>query len=62
MSYWITGSIIVFDDNGEAEMTVLHQGTQEECEKVAAMVPAVTYSGPRPIRRVFIGAYEMEDR
>ncbi len=36
-------SVLVFDD-GNCSVMPLHRGTREECEKVAAMIPAVCNS------------------
>lgn len=48
MSTWVCGYVLTFSDGGEPEEQVLHVGTREECERVADLVPAVSYSGSRP--------------
>ena len=48
---WICGTLIAFKDGGESEITVLHQGTKEDCEFVCANTHAVSYSGKRPFDR-----------
>lgn len=45
---WVCGYVLEFTDGGEPEVQVLHVGTQEECERVADLVPAIAYSGDRP--------------
>lgn len=47
----VAGYIIHFKDGGEPEEAVLGQGTKEEMERLYRMMPAVSYSGERPIDR-----------
>ena len=41
------GYILHFSDGGDVEATMLHRGTQEECEEVGRGFPGVAYKGPR---------------
>jgi hypothetical protein len=45
---WILGYVIEFSDGGEPEIQILHKGSEESCEKMANLLPAVSYSGDRP--------------
>jgi 1-acyl-sn-glycerol-3-phosphate acyltransferase len=45
---WVLGYVIEFSDGGEPEVQILHKGTKESCEKLAAALPAVYYNGDRP--------------
>lgn len=51
---WLLVSVIEFDDGGEPEYTVLHRGSEEECERSADLIPAVTYKGSRQVARAFL--------
>lgn len=44
------GFVITFDDDGPTEETVLHKGSLEECKDMGRRLPAVSYSGDRPVR------------
>lgn len=48
---WFIGYLIRFRDGGAPEMQVLQRGlgSEQECEKLADMLPAIAYSGNRPI-------------
>ena len=46
MTEFICASVIRFAD-GTAEAMLLHRGDQESCQKVAQMLPAVAYGGPK---------------
>jgi hypothetical protein len=39
-----------FADDGEPEFMVFHRGTLADCEKMYGLVPAVSYSGARPVK------------
>jgi len=43
------GYVLEFSDGGEPEEQVLHVGTKDECARLMDLVPAVAYSGDRPI-------------
>jgi len=51
---WVCGYVIEFDDGGEPESQVLHVGSKESCEAVSDMLPAVLYSGDRPIKDAYM--------
>lgn len=44
-------SILYFSDGGECEYMMLHKGTEQECERLASLLPAVSYDGTRPVAR-----------
>ena len=46
---WVCGYVLTFTDGGEPEEQILHVGSREDCEQVAGLIPAVAYSGPRPL-------------
>ncbi len=46
---WIAATIVHFKDGGESEITVLHTGTERDCQFVSDNIHAVAYSGPRPV-------------
>jgi hypothetical protein len=48
------GYAIKFSDGGDPELGILHKGTKKDCLRVCDMVPAVTYSGPRPGAEAFL--------
>lgn len=48
---WLLAYVLEFDDDGEPEGAILHRGTEEECERLASMLPAVAYNGPRNVLR-----------
>jgi len=48
---WKLFYLIHFSDGGDPEGNLLHEGTEEECERLATMLPAVSYSGPRPVAK-----------
>ena len=54
MKTYAGGYVIEFDDGGEPDEQVLVTGTEEECERVLAFLPAVAYSGTRPVRRAYL--------
>jgi hypothetical protein len=47
---FVCGCVIHFMDGGEPEEQVLHQGTLEECKHLMDIIPAVSYSGIRPVK------------
>lgn len=42
-----------FSDNGEPEGGELHRGTREDCERVRGLLPAIAYSGSRPLLHAY---------
>jgi len=48
---WALLYVIEFSDGGEPEMRLMHRGTEEECEKLSRLLPAVSYSGSRPVTK-----------
>ncbi len=46
---WVAGYVIDFTD-GESQGRVLHEGTLEDCENMRRLLPAVSYSGARPVK------------
>jgi hypothetical protein len=48
---WMLASVIEFSDGGEPEMQIIHCGTKKSCEQLADSMPAIAYSGSRPITR-----------
>ena len=42
--------VIEFSDGGPPECGELQRGTREECEKVRDLIPAISYSGSRPVK------------
>lgn len=42
--------VIEFTDGGEPETGELNRGSRQECEKVRDLIPAISYSGSRPVR------------
>ena len=49
-----------FADNDAPEFGLLHRGTKDECERVADLIPAVSYSGGRHVQSCRIGVFEDE--
>lgn len=50
-------SVIVFSDDGDCECTPLGHGmSREQCDQLAAMIPAVSYSGSRPVKEAYLTA------
>lgn len=47
----VAGYVIVFKDGGPNEEQVLGQGSHEEMEALYRLMPAVSYSGDRPVER-----------
>ncbi len=47
---WALLSVLTFADGGEQSFMVLCRGTVAECDAAAERIPAVTYSGNRPVR------------
>ena len=45
---YVCGYLIHFSDGGEPEERVLHRGTLEECQRIAKVMLAISYSGGRP--------------
>ena len=49
--------VIEFNDGGDAEATAMgHNMTREECDQLAALVPAVIYNGSRPVKEAYLSA------
>lgn len=42
-------SVVSFNDGGPDEAQVLARGTEDECQHVRHLVPAVAYRGDRPV-------------
>lgn len=59
---FICGYVIEFSDGGDPEGGILHQGTLEDCERVANMIPGVAYSGSRPVAQARIVIHERENQ
>lgn len=57
----VCGYVIKFTDGGENEAEVLHVGTKEECERVADLIPAVAYSGNRPVKDCWMRVAKLPD-
>jgi hypothetical protein len=47
-----------FSDGGEPEFIVLHEGTEAECIRMADGVPAVAYSGKRPVKDCRVAVFQ----
>ena len=48
-------SVIEFADDGDAEfMSLGHNMTREECDRLMQLIPAVSYSGPRPVKEAYL--------
>lgn len=45
----VVGYIIWFKDGGPPEGQLLGTGTLEECQHIQKFIPAVAYSGSRPL-------------
>jgi hypothetical protein len=60
---WVCGYVLEFSDGDEPEEQVLHIGTEEECKRVADLLPAVSYSGtrPDPEARMIVKPYPRDD-
>jgi hypothetical protein len=55
-------SVIEFGDGGEPSVMLLNRGTREECERVADLLSAVSYSGDRsPITASYLVVTEAEN-
>lgn len=48
---FIAATVVHFKDGGASEITVLQEGTKEQCDFVCANTHAVAYSGSRPFDR-----------
>jgi hypothetical protein len=48
---FVAGYVIHFSDGGESEEQVLHHGSLESCRALGLLIPAVAYSGKRPVAR-----------
>lgn len=48
---------IDFSDGGEAESWPVFFGSREQCDSVARMLPAVSYSGNRPVAGATVSVY-----
>jgi hypothetical protein len=51
---FLCGYILEFSDGGPREGGLLHAGTKEECENTARIIPAICYSGDRPLKACYI--------
>lgn len=47
--HWILISEIKFNDGGESEFFLIHKGTENECKVLMNTLPAISYSGARPV-------------
>lgn len=54
-------SCIEFDDGGSVSAQPLHVGDRESCERVADLIPAVSYSGDRPVKRAWMSIIKTQD-
>lgn len=54
MGEHLLGYVIEFSDGGDPEGGILARGTRAHCEEVARLVPAVAYSGRRPVARAYM--------
>jgi hypothetical protein len=59
MEHYLTTAILFKD--GHMEGQVLHVGTRAECERVANMVPAIAYNGPRAVEEARLSIMENTD-
>lgn len=50
---------IDFSDGGEPEESVLQFGSFESCDGVARLMPAVSYSGSRPVHGASISVFPL---
>lgn len=50
---------LFFSDGGEPEFQVLHKGSEADCKSIADLIPAVSYSGPRPVKTCRMGIFPM---
>jgi len=58
MSKFACGYILSFSDGGPDEEQILHIGTEKECNKILDFLPAVSYSGDRPVSGCTAGVIE----
>jgi hypothetical protein len=61
---WACAFVLTFGDGGPEEVGVLHVGTEAECDAVAALTPAIAYSGTRhPVTsaRIVVGPVSTGD-
>lgn len=59
---FVVCSVLEFGDGGEPSVMLLGRGTRKECERIADLIPAVTYSGDRhPITESYMVVTEAEN-
>lgn len=58
---WKLFYLIHFSDGGEPEGQVLHEGTEESCREIARLLPAISYSGPRPVSKCTLHFIEVTE-
>uniref|UniRef100_A0A6M3LFW0 Uncharacterized protein n=1 Tax=viral metagenome TaxID=1070528 RepID=A0A6M3LFW0_9ZZZZ len=51
---WMCVSLVEFSDGGGPIAMLLQRGSREECELVADRIPAVSYSGERPVSKAWL--------
>ena len=65
MKAWVYGYCITFADGGAPEYQMLGEaGTEEECNRIANLLPAVCYFGSRPVKSatfIWTKNYEKEE-
>lgn len=49
-------SVLEFED-GTASVSKLFEGSPDECDGLAALIPAVAYSGDKPIDRSYLSIW-----
>jgi hypothetical protein len=48
---WIYGYCVTFNDGDPPEYQMLgEEETEEECRRIADLIPAICYTGSRPVR------------
>lgn len=47
---FVLGYVIEFSDGGPDESGFLHRGTLESCQRLQTDLPAIAYSGDRPVK------------
>jgi hypothetical protein len=54
-------SCIEFADTGSVSAQPLHVGDLQSCERVADMLPAISYSGDRPVKKAWMSIIRTQD-
>lgn len=52
-------SVVDFSDGGESEESVLHFGSFESCDAAARLIPAISYSGSRPVKDARVSVFPL---